>query len=583
MAEENPFANAMRPDKGGLPGFIGGMMGVKTTDQAQGSATGSALAAIANLRSSGKTTQQAAMEFFKTPEGQDFFTNAGPDGIKNLASGLSQMQPPSPTMNNIAPGGMLTATDQNGNTSVAASNPQTFAPTNLGPGHIAVDRNGKQIAENTNPDPSAIPADVRSFSFFSQLAKLPEAERRRLAGLKADPTKGGPNSVMSEAVDTLVKDYGLDTRTAEALKGGFVKILPLKNALGQDTGAATVIDLTQNPPSIQVLDPANNKLPAAATPNAGMLPGSTPDSGASTGVLPQTSAETTNRAATIPTNNPKYFGDKSTMFLASGPIAKGLAAASGMTEMVDPTKIIPEGAKAADRQQLINTLRSDLSAMGRMGESTEGGGGWVNKGVLEGYLKLAPSGKWDESPHQAIQKAIRLSEHVQQEIEAQTDVYNDKTLPIEQRKKAQSIIQGWQRVQRDLPLPDELSKMEKAIREGTAGAPTISGAVKEVTDVAGKALTSSKKEFGKVQQDQGLTTNRPNIDAMSTPQELLSLDPRTLNREEKIKYLRKIDALKKGNGKQSSLGNEDTSQRFNSQYLGVPSKVGPGTSGYGTG
>lgn len=538
MAEENPFANALRPERGGLPGFIGGMMGVRTTDQAQGSATGSALAAIANLRAGGKTTQQAAMEFFKTPEGQDFFTNAGPDGLKNLAGGLAQMQPPSPTMNNVAPGGMLTATDQNGNTSVAASNPQTFAPTNLGPGHIAVDRNGKTLAENTNPDPSAIPADVRSFSFFSQLAKLPPDEIKRLATLKADPTKGGPNSVMSEAVDNLVKN-GLDFRTGEAMKAGQLKVLPLKNSMGQDTGAATVIDLTTNPPTIQVLDPANNKIPSAAIPNAGALPGASPDTGASVGVLPQTTVEPTDRAASIPKNNPKYFGDKSTMFLASGPIAKGLAAASGVTEMVDPTKIIPGGAKATDRQQLIDTLRSDLSAMGQMGE------GWVNKGILSGYLKLAPSGDILESPHQAIQKAIRLSEHVQQEIDAQTDVYNDKTLPIEQRKKSQAIIQGWQRVQRDLPTPDEMAKMEKAIREGTAGAPTISGAVREVTDMAGKALTSGKKEVGKAVDEHGLGTNQPNIDAMNTPQELLAVDPRSLNRENKIKYLRKIDALKR--------------------------------------
>lgn len=543
MAEENPFANAMRPNNGGLPGFIGGMMGVKTTDQAQGSATGSALAAIANLRSSGKTTQQAAMEFFKTPEGQDFFANAGPDGLKNLSSGLAQMQPPSPTMNNVGPGGMLTATDQNGNTSVAASNPQTFAPTNLGPGHIAVDRSGNTIATNTNEDPSLIPADVRSFKYFTDVAKLPQDEIKRLAALKADPTKGGPNSVMSEAVDKLVSDFGLSPQTAEAMKAGQLKVLPLKNGLGQDTGAASLIDLTANPPTITLLDPANNKLPAAATPNAGVLPvlpGTNPDNGASTGVLPPTPIEPVNRASTIPTNNPKYFGDKSSMFLASGPIAKGLSAASGMTEMVDPTKIIPEGAKAADRQQLINTLRSDLSAMGQMGE------GWVNKGVLEGYLKLAPSGSAMESPHQAVQKAIRLSEHVQSEIDAQTDVYNDKTLPMEQRKKAQSIIQGWQRVQRDLPNPDELSKMEKAIREGTAGAPTVSSAIGAVTDMAGKALTSAKKQAGQVQEQQGLGTNQPNIDAMSTPQELLKVDPRTLNRENKIKYLRKIDALKKG-------------------------------------
>lgn len=538
MAEDNPFANAMRPDKGGLPGFIGGMMGVKTTDQAQGSATGSALAAIANLRAGGKTTQQAAMEFFKTPEGQDFFANAGPDGLKNLSSGLAQMQPPSPTMNNIAPGGMLTSTDQNGQTSVAARNPQQFPNQVLGPQDQQRDGSGTLLSENTNVK-GDVPADVRSFQFFSQLAKLPQDEIKRLAAIKADPLKGGPDSVMSSAVDALVEKYGLPAQTGEAMKAGQLKVLPIKNGLGQDTGSVSVVDLTTNPPTVQMLEPSTNKLPPNAMPNAGTLPGTTPDTGAAAGTLPPaSSAQPVTKSSSIPESNPKYFGTKASMFLAAGPIAKGLAAASGMTEMVDPTKIIPGGATATDRQQLINTLRSDLSAMGQMGE------GWVNKGVLEGYLKLAPSGDVFESPHQGIQKAIRLSEHVQQEIDAQSEVYADKTLPIEQRKKAQSIIQGWQRVQRDLPSPDELSKMEVSIREGTAGAPTISGAIKEVTDMGAKALTSGKRQLNQVQQDQGIA-QQPNIDAMTSPKELLAVDPRSLSRENKIKYLRKIDNLKR--------------------------------------
>lgn len=537
MAEENPFANALRPDKGGLPGFIGGMMGVPTTDQAQGGATGSALAAIANLRSSGKTTQQAAMEFFKTPEGQNFFANAGPDGLKNLQSALATMQPPSPTMNNVAPGGMLTSTDQNGNTSVAARNPQQFPNQVLGPQDQLRGGKGDLLAENPNVK-GDVPADVRSFQYFSSLAKLPQDEIKRLAGIKADPLKGGPNSVMSEATDKLVTDFGLDPRLGEAIKAGTVKIIPLKNDLGQDTGDITVYDLS-NPNAGAQLIRAKNKPATTGDAPLPPIPGTLPDNGASTGTLPPIKPDAPMKSSSIPESNPKYFGTKSSMFLASGPIAKGLSAASGITEMVDPTRIIPEGAKAADRQQLVDTLRSDLSAMGQMGE------GWVNKGVLEGYLKLAPTGGAMESPHQAIQKAIRLSEHVQQEIDAQAEVYADKTLPIEQRKKAQSIIQGWQRVQRDLPSPDELSKMEASIRAGTAGAPTISKAIGEVTDMAGKALTSGKKQLNQIQQDQGIGSQQPNIDAMSSPQELLKVDPRSLSRENKIKYLRKIDALRK--------------------------------------
>jgi len=103
--------------------------------------------------------------------------------------------------------------------------------------------------------------------------------------------------------------------------------------------------------------------------------------------------------------------------------------------------------------------------MGQMGD------GWVNKGVLEGYLKLAPNGSIMETPHEAIQKGIRLGEHIQQEIEAQTEVYHDKSQPIEQRKKAQALVQGWQRVQRDLPSMDEMIGLEQRIRTGTSGGP----------------------------------------------------------------------------------------------------------------
>lgn len=537
MAEENPFANALRPERGGLPGFIGGMMGVPTTDQAQGGATGSALAAIANLRSSGKTTQEAAMEFFKTPQGQEFFTNAGPDGLKNLAGGLSQMQPPSPTMNNIAPGGMLTSTDQNGKTSIAASNPQQFPNQVLGPQDQLRGGKGDLLAENPNQK-GEVPAAVRSFTFFTDLAKLPEAEKRRLAAIQADPTKGGPNSVMSEAADKLGTDFGVDPRTVEAIKAGTLKVIPLKNELGQDTGDITVYDLSNPGAGAQLIraNRPNTSIPSAVPPP---LPGVNPETGAGVGTLPPVKPDAPMKSSSIPSSNPKYFGDKSSMFLASGPIAKGLSGASNLTELIDPTKIIPEGSKASDRQNLINTLRSDLTSMGQMGE------GWVNKGVVDGYLNLAPSGDVFETPHEGIKRAIRLSEHVQQEIDAQAEVYADKTLPIEQRKKAQSIIQGWQRVQRDLPSPDELSKMEGAIRAGTAGAPTISGAIKEVSDMAGKALTSGKKQLNQVQSDQGLGDKQPNIDAMNSPQELLTVEPRSLSRENKIKYLRKLDALNK--------------------------------------
>lgn len=547
MADDNPFANALRPEKGGLPGFIGGMMGVPTTQESQGSATGQALSELSVLRDQGLPPQQALIKFLQTPSGQDYFAHAGPDGMKQLTDGLAATQPPAPTMHNVAPGGQLYQQDNvSGKTSLVGNNPQTFAPTKLSPGEQAIDRQGNTLATNENPPPD--PADVQSFKFYAQFSGLPKAELQRLAGLKMDPT-ADKTSVESQAIDKLVSDYGLPTETGEKLKSGQLKIVPLKNEVGQDTGAVSLIDMTNpNGPTVQVINPGG-KGPAATTGTSipGVTPavppvaGTSPTTGSATGTLPPVSTDVSTPAKTIPENNPAYFGKKSSMFLGSGAIASGLAGASSVSEQINPKMIIPEGAQAADRQVMIDTLRSDLAAMGQLG-----GGIGVNKGVLEGYMKLAPTGSAMESPHQAIQKAIRLSEHIDQEITAEQQTYANAKLPIEDRKAAAARIQGWQRVQRDLPSNDELASMEKSIREGTAGAATVSGAVNTIAGAAGRALTEVKKQGSEVAKAQGIGDNQVDIDGISDPKALAAIDPRTLDRAGKIKYMRKVDQFTKG-------------------------------------
>lgn len=549
---DNPFNAFLDPSKQGtISGMIGGLMGNPTQSEAAGGATGQALQQLSALKDQGLNNQQALLKFFQTPQGHDYFTSAGPDGLKQLVDGLQATSAPSAVMNNIAPGGMLTATDPStGKVINSTSNPQQFPNQVLGPQDIQVNGQGQKLAENPNQKSGDIPADVKSFTFFADLAKLPIAERQRLAALKADPTKGGPDSVSGSAWDKLGTDFGLDPRTVQAGKAGALKVLPLKDQYGQDTGAVSIVDLS-NPSgaTVQLLNPANKGASPSITPAAG----TNPSTGAATGVLPAAepvvgtdgtvSAPGPAKAGDIAKRNPNYFGTKSSMFLASGPIATGLQGASAASEMINPKMIIPEGAQAADRQTQIDTLRSDLAAMGQIGGSMG-----VNKGVLEGYLKLAPSGGLTESPHQAIQKAIRLSDHIQQEIEAQSKVLSDPHVNIEQKKGAQALIQGWQRVQRDLPTVDELSKMEEAIRNGTAGAPTISGAAKTIVNAGSKALTEVKKEAGTVAKDNGIGESVPNIDSISDPKQLLAIDPSKLDRAGKIKLLRKLDSLRKSNG-----------------------------------
>lgn len=544
---DNPFGSSynaiLDPNQGGtIMGAIGGLMGAPTRSQAAGSATSQALSELSALRDQGLPPQQALIKFFQTPTGHDFFVNAGPDGLKTLVDGMQATQAPAPIMHNVPEGGALYSTSPTtGQTSLAASNPKSYPPTTLGPQDIAVDRAGNKIAENTNQKATETPADVRSFQYFAQIAKLPPDEIKRIAALKADPTSKDPNSVKAAAVDELVKTYGLDPRLGESLKADVVKVIPLKNEFGQDTGAISVYDSSNPAAGAQVINPGGKGPAATGTPSA--APGTSPSTGSATGVLPPVEPTPAPAAgtpkATISGNNPKYFGDKASMFLGSGPIANGLAAASGVSEMVNPKMIIPEGAQAADRKTMVDTLRSDLAAMGQLG-----GGIGVNKGVLEGYLKLAPTGGVTESPHQAIQKAIRLSEHIDQEIEAEGATAHNSKLPIEERKAAAARIDGWSRVKRDLPTYEELTKMEEAIRNGTAGAPTIASGVKTLTDAAGKTLTEGKKQATEVQT--AVAPGAVNIDAISDPKELLAIDPRSLGRNDKIKYLRKLDSMKKG-------------------------------------
>lgn len=538
MADYTPFNALLDPSKQGtLTGFLGGVMGMPTQAQAEGGSVGLAMKAISELRSQGKTPQQAALEFFGTPQGQDFFANAGKDGMDQLIKGIAATQPPAPVLHNIPEGGMLTATDPvSGKTTIGAQNPKSYAPTALKPGEQMFGRSGEKLAENTNVDPSLIPAEVRNFQYFSSVAKLPSEEIQKLARMKIDPTMAPKNSVESQAIDEMVEKYGLDPGLAEKIKGGVLKVMPQKNQLGQDTGAITLFDLSTN--TATSFDPRQKNSEAPGSTVGAPAPGTTQDTGAGAGVLPPSSKD-----KTIPQQNPKFFGDKASMFLGSGVVPSALAGASSITEQLNPSMVLPEGAQAADRQNLINTLRSDLSAMGTMGEGLS-----VNKGVIEGYLKLAPTGKAGESPHQAVQKAIRLHEHVTQEIAAEEAKLGNPNIPLEEQKGAIKRAEGWKRVLRDLPTYEQLGEMEKSIREGTAGAATVAGGVKTVAGAAAKALTEGKKQAGEAAKDVGLG-DQPNIDAINDPKELLAIDPRTLSKENKIKLLRKLDKL--GGGKRS--------------------------------
>lgn len=542
---DNPFANAFSPDRGGLTGFIGGLAGVPTQEQSAGGATAQAMSDLSALKDQGMTNQQALLKFFQTPAGHDYFTSAGPNGMKALADGLTATTNAPPTMNNIPPGGMLTATDpQSGQTRTAANNPQQFPNQVVGPQDTQVDGKGNPLFTNTNSKGDT-PAKVKEFQYFSQIAKLPAAEIQRLAGINADPSLADKSTATTQAVDELVKNYGLDAQTGEKIKAGVLHIIPQKDSFGVDTGAVTIVDLSTGKPTATTLNPGQ-QAPAGTAPSVpNPVSGTSPSTGAATGVLPPAATPTDDtqgpkpplKAGDIAKNNPAYFGSKADMFLSSGVVPSIMSGVSSATEQLNPSSVVPSGAKSADRQNQIDTLRSDLAAMGQLG-----GGIGVNKGVLDGYMKLAPTGSATESPHQAVQKAIRLSEHIDSEIAEDSKIISSNGTSNEDKKAASARIQGWHRVQNDLPQPEELQRMEAAIRGGTAGALTIGGSAKEIAQAGASALTEAQKQVG-----QASTAVSPkgqqNFDAMS-PEEIVKVDPQSLDRSGLIAYRRRIQAIK---------------------------------------
>lgn len=536
---DNPFSGykaILDPNQPGtIMGAIGGLMGAPTRAQAQGSATGRALQELSALKQRGASNQQALMQWFQTPSGQDYFTNAGPDGLKTLADGLTSMTPPAPTVQNVPEGGQLYSVDASGKPTLAASNPRSYAPSILKPGDQAFDRSGNMIGQNTNPVSSEDPADVKSFKFFTKLAGLPSVEIKKLAALKADPTPNDPNSVKNQAIERLVRNYGLDPQLADAIRADTIKVIPMKNDTGQDTGDVMVYDLANPSGGAKVIR-------QSASSDVAPAPGSTPAAGGRAGVLPPAPSAS---APSAVAENPA-FGSKDDMALGAGPVSKVLGAATTMSEAVDPSLIIEQGAQAKDRQTMLGALRSNLQALG-----TVGGGLGSNKALIEGYTKTyLDDGFFTSSPHSQVSKLIRLHEKATQHIEEETQRARNKSLPNEVKKNAQEFVAGWQRVLSSMPSYETLVKQEAAIRAGTAGAPTVGGAAKTLVEGASRALTK-----GKQQADEASSALPKGVDIDKIPDaELFSVEIDGLDRASKIKLLRRLEALQK-RGKRSSVEN----------------------------
>lgn len=500
-----PFDSLFDPDKQGtISGFIGQAMGNPSQSQYQGQATGEAQQQIAQMMQSGMSQQQALVKFIGTPQGIQYFTAAGPDGMKQLQEFLTASTPPDPKA------------------------------VGLKPGETGVISQGGKVLSGDKP--LSVPTtEQQNFNYFGNLSQVPPARLKELAEAQIDPAAKN-NGVKERSIDKLVADYGLDPQTGEKLKAGLVQVVQAKDQFGASTGDITLLDISdpQNVKSVLIKPVA----PGAKGPNAPVSgPGVTPEVGGGTGVLPAA------KGPSDPTQNKNYFGDKASMFLGAGVVPNILGAASKLSEQVDPSLIIGEGAKANDRSTQIAGVRNSLLAM----EQGQGSGWGLNKATLKTYLDLVPTDGVTESPHASIQKGIRLLQRVQQEETAEEGIIANQDPNVSQavRADASKRLAGWKSVERTLPTMDEMSKMEESIRNGTAGAPTIASGAKAIVDQAGKVLTSGKKQATEISSAvSGEDYSSMEVAALS------KVDPRKLTREQQIQYRNRIQQLKAARGTQ---------------------------------
>lgn len=508
----NAFNPLFDPGKQGtLTGFLGGLAGNPTQDQAAGSAMGDAAKQIADFQAQGASPQQAVLKFMQSPGGLDFFTANGSQSMDQLAKLIQNSTPPDPKAVSIAPG------------------------------HTGVIAQGGNIIANA----SVPTTEVQNFNTFTQLAGASPQRVRELADLQMDPT--AKNTTAKErAIDSMVTDGQIDSKTGDKLKAGTYQVIPAKDNFGNTTGDVSIIDLSDPNNVKNVLIRAgqggNNPSPSAGAPSPAVAPatspGVTPQQGGGTGVLPATQGK-----SVFDPEASKYFGSKSNMFLGAGAVPNLLGAASKVSETLDPSLIIPQGAVANDRKTLLDQTNNAITAMG-----ADSGGFGINKATLKTFQALVPSADATSSPHAEIQKGIRLLQKVNEEITAEENTVKNQNVPVSEKVAASKRIEGWRRVERTLPSMDEMAAMEKSIREGTAGASTIASGVQTLFGAGKKAVTAATSQASDVNN----TVRGPQFESMDEAG-LQTVDPRALSNPDKVRYRNRIQQLiaEKNRGRQS--------------------------------
>jgi len=406
MAERNAFENIFNPDSGGFQGQIGRAFGVQTGEERAGSARAEAMRNLAELQASGKTGQQALVEYMKTSKGIDLFIN-DPDAMKMLSEFGKATSPRDPMFANTAPGHRTTIYDPN---------------------------TGK-MSEVAQPT-----AAMQDFAGYTAVARLPEARLREIAEMQLLPADQRTTAV-ERAMRDLVQTGDVDRGTALKIVGGAIEIKELKNSFGENTGELALVDKANG--SVRHLRPT-----ASAPGGVGAAQPIPPHAVNTDGTVDPRKA---------------FPDDKRTMFLGSGLYPNVTAAISHvMSATIDPSLGNQAGRTSTARQDYLQQLQVAITSFPEVvGRSAQ---------VIKQMQALVPSGGLLEDPYTAIGKGIKIHDLASSEIAAEEATIADRNQPKSSKVKANERRIGWHNVLRALPERAAMTELQNAVNEGTSGA-----------------------------------------------------------------------------------------------------------------
>ena len=299
----SPFDQLLDPDvnpQGSLLSVIGRLTG---TPSQTGVATGDAMAAISADIAKGQSPQQAVLNYFKTPQGQDAFIK-NPALLNQIKAGIDTITPPAPTITTTSPGQQAVATDRFGKTNMINDNPRNPQIVTTAPGQVSssVDAQG-----NVTPVAAPETEKAQSFKAMADIAKLSPSDLQKYA-------------------------------EANLMVNNRYSVHAVKNAFGEDTGQFAILDNRNG----TLTTTTGTASPGQNTPHA----------------LPQ-SFKTPSGEVDIP----KLITGKSSMFLGTGfwpSVLSGLSATMGST--IHPSLGIEEGRVATQRQNYLQDLKISLTA-----------------------------------------------------------------------------------------------------------------------------------------------------------------------------------------------------------------------------